>query len=89
MYISTVDFQYVLTFTSTSVVYICIFHIPQDSIEHQSDDQDVTEKEAHEVKKLLEQKDSQCALKIQEEVEKAKTEWRQTLIGTVTCIVNK
>ena len=35
----------------------------------------------HKVTKLLEQKDSQCALKIQEEVEKAKTQWRQTLIG--------
>lgn len=43
----------------------------------------MTEKEAHNVKKLLEQKDSQCALKIQEEVEKAKAEWRQTLIGKI------
>ena len=35
------------------------------------------------MKELLEQKDSQCALKIQEEVEKAKAEWRQTLIGRI------
>lgn len=54
--------------------------MPKDSYKHQSDNQ---EKEAHSVKELLEQKDSQCALKVQEEVEKAKAEWRQTLIGNV------
>lgn len=62
--------------------YLCM-NMPQDSCKHQSDNQDTVEKEACKVKELLEQKDSQCALKVQEEVEKAKAEWRQTLIGRI------
>ena len=45
------------------------------------DNQDVIEKETSRVQELLKEKDSNCELRIQQEVEKAKAEWRQTLIG--------
>jgi len=44
--------------------------------------QDVLEKETLMVQELLKEKDSNCELRIQQEVEKAKAEWRQTLVGT-------
>ena len=45
------------------------------------DNQDVLEKETLRVQELLKEKDSNCELRIQQEVEKAKAEWRQTLVG--------
>ncbi|XP_065904330.1 centrosomal protein of 152 kDa-like isoform X2 [Dysidea avara] len=45
------------------------------------DNQDVIEKETSRVQELLKEKDSNCELRIQQEVEKAKAEWRQTLIA--------
>jgi len=42
---------------------------------------DNQEKETLRVQELLKEKDSNCELRIQQEVEKAKAEWRQTLVG--------
>lgn len=47
------------------------------------DNQNVIDNETLKVQELLKEKDSNCELRIQEEVEKAKAEWRQTLIGMV------